>query len=461
MTEQFSSVPPAGDHAGEGRRGGLRRPVSGRYVGGVAAGLARWFAIDPLLVRVAFIVLTLFGGSGVLVYVVAWLVIPEDGATEPLARAWLQQRGPINVGRVLSYLALAVVGLVVLSIAFAAFASHYYWAGNSPLRLIAWLFRHGLQLGLLVAVTLVAVSVLSRGRSETTATPSVDAVGVPGSVSRSGSGMGSGDAALVDRLRSTGLVRGIRRRRSPLGWLTLGVTLALVAVLSGLKSAGHLSLSGLRIGAIALLVLAIGLLIGAFAGWSRWLVAIAMLLSIGLVPTTVSRQAAIGTWRETVLVSADQWALGGSADFQRIRGTEILDLSTLVHPHIPHVQPALDANGQPVIDANGALVPGQTVTTYMNSGFVYLSMTAGKAVIIVPRTGHWALFAQTRVGTVLLPDGQRASGISVDRSVDSITGSSEPYAMRATSSASANSDEVIHIQVQMAFGDIEVRNATS
>jgi phage shock protein PspC (stress-responsive transcriptional regulator) len=433
----------------------------------VAAGIARWFAIDPLLVRVAFIVLTLFGGSGALVYAVAWLVVPEDGAAEPLARAWLQRRGPISLGRLVSYLVLAAVGLVLLSIGWSVLAQpHYYMGGNLPARGIGWLFRHGLQLGLLVAVTLGAVSVLSRGRTQTTAAPSADAVGVPASGSASGSGRGSGnrsgDAALAQRWRSTGLVRGMRRRRrSPLGWLTLGVALALVAVLSGLTSAGHLSLSGLRIGAIALLVLAIGLMIGAFAGWSRWLVAVAMLLAIGLVPTTVSRQAAIGTWRETVPVSADQWALGGSADFQRSRGTEILDLSTLVHPHIPHVGPALDANGQPVIDANGALVPGKTVTTYMNSGFVYLSMTAGKAVIILPRTGHWALVAQTRVGTVSLPDGQRASGISVDRSVDSITGSSDPYPMRATSSASANSDEVIHIQVQMAFGDIEVRNATS
>jgi phage shock protein PspC (stress-responsive transcriptional regulator) len=443
----------------------------------VAAGIARWFAIDPLLVRVAFIVLTLFGGSGVLVYVVAWLVIPEDGATEPLARAWLQQRGPINLGRVLSYLALAVVGLGVLSIAFAAVASHSYWAGNSPLRLIAWPFRHGLQLGLLVAVTLVAVSVLSRGRSEMTATPSVDAVGVPGSVSRSGSGMGSGDAALAERLRSTGLVRGIRRRRSPLGWLTLGVALAVVAVLSGLKSAGQLSLSGLRIGAIALLVLAIGLLIGAFAGWSRWLVAVAMVLSIGLVPTTVSRQAAVGTWRDTVPTGSDQWALGGSANFQRSRGTEVLDLSALVHPHIPHVQPALDANGQPVIDANGALVPGHTLTTYMNSGFVYLSMTAGKAVIIVPRTGHWALDAATKVGSISFPDGYRAAGVSLNRSLDSIAGAvpATPFGLAPAPMAAVPSapsapgaepagdgpDNLIRIHVEMAFGDIEVRNATS
>lgn len=47
-------------------------------VAGVASGIARHLGLDPTLVRIAFVVLTLAGGSGVLAYVVAWLVLPEE-----------------------------------------------------------------------------------------------------------------------------------------------------------------------------------------------------------------------------------------------------------------------------------------------------------------------------------------------------------------------------------------------
>lgn len=55
-----------------------------RMVGGVAAGLAQYLNIDPVLVRLAFVVLAIANGIGVLLYLVMWLVIPEDG-TEPQA----------------------------------------------------------------------------------------------------------------------------------------------------------------------------------------------------------------------------------------------------------------------------------------------------------------------------------------------------------------------------------------
>jgi phage shock protein C len=51
-------------------------------VAGVASGIARHLGLDPTLVRIAFVVLTLAGGSGVLAYIVAWLVIPEETADD-------------------------------------------------------------------------------------------------------------------------------------------------------------------------------------------------------------------------------------------------------------------------------------------------------------------------------------------------------------------------------------------
>ena len=48
-----------------------------RMVGGVAAGLAEYFAIDPVLVRLVFVLLTLAGGHGILIYLLLWLLMPE------------------------------------------------------------------------------------------------------------------------------------------------------------------------------------------------------------------------------------------------------------------------------------------------------------------------------------------------------------------------------------------------
>lgn len=56
----------------------LVRPRDDRVVAGVASGIGRHIGVDPAPIRVAFVVLTLAGGSGVLVYLIAWLVIPEE-----------------------------------------------------------------------------------------------------------------------------------------------------------------------------------------------------------------------------------------------------------------------------------------------------------------------------------------------------------------------------------------------
>jgi len=56
----------------------LIRPTEGRVVAGVAAGLAEYFGISATIYRVAFAALVLLGGSGVILYAAAWLVIPDE-----------------------------------------------------------------------------------------------------------------------------------------------------------------------------------------------------------------------------------------------------------------------------------------------------------------------------------------------------------------------------------------------
>jgi phage shock protein C len=58
----------------------LTRSKSDRIVAGVCAGLARYFNIDPVIVRLLFVVLVVFAGVSPLLYALLWIIIPEDGA---------------------------------------------------------------------------------------------------------------------------------------------------------------------------------------------------------------------------------------------------------------------------------------------------------------------------------------------------------------------------------------------
>ncbi len=121
----------------------LERSGSDRILLGVAGGLARYFDIHPAFFRVGFVVLTLLGGAGILVYAAAALVMPAEGEADSVATRALRQRRDrpwplIGVGL------LAVAAAVVLSN--ASFWPHGdVWillaiAGGA----ILWLTRQGL-----------------------------------------------------------------------------------------------------------------------------------------------------------------------------------------------------------------------------------------------------------------------------------------------------------------------------
>ena len=77
----------------------LHRSVSNRQIAGVCGGLGEFFGVDPVLVRIVWITLTIVPGAflfGIVAYVVAWLLIPDaSGATTidaGLASAWRSRR---------------------------------------------------------------------------------------------------------------------------------------------------------------------------------------------------------------------------------------------------------------------------------------------------------------------------------------------------------------------------------
>lgn len=56
----------------------LYRSRKTRVFGGVAGGLAEYLNIDPVIARLIFVAATFIGGGGVLVYIVMWIVVPEE-----------------------------------------------------------------------------------------------------------------------------------------------------------------------------------------------------------------------------------------------------------------------------------------------------------------------------------------------------------------------------------------------
>jgi phage shock protein PspC (stress-responsive transcriptional regulator) len=91
----------------------LRRPKEDRMVAGVAAGLSRHLDIDPIIPRVLFGALTIFGGAGILLYGIAWLTIPEDGKEKSAASDLLRRDNDVvmTVGLIL---AAIVAGMTMM-----------------------------------------------------------------------------------------------------------------------------------------------------------------------------------------------------------------------------------------------------------------------------------------------------------------------------------------------------------
>jgi phage shock protein PspC (stress-responsive transcriptional regulator) len=87
--------------------GALRRSRSDRHIAGVAGGLAQHLRIDPIIIRVALVVLVFFGGAGLVLYIGGWLFVPEEGGSSAIVRL---------DGRSRSFVLYVVAGLAALAL---------------------------------------------------------------------------------------------------------------------------------------------------------------------------------------------------------------------------------------------------------------------------------------------------------------------------------------------------------
>jgi phage shock protein PspC (stress-responsive transcriptional regulator) len=72
----------------------LVRPADDRMIAGVAAGAARALGVDPVIVRIAFVLLALLGTVGVVLYLAGWLLIPDERSGRSVAASFFESAAP-------------------------------------------------------------------------------------------------------------------------------------------------------------------------------------------------------------------------------------------------------------------------------------------------------------------------------------------------------------------------------
>lgn len=144
----------------------LLRSRDDRYVGGVAAGLARYLSIDPTLVRVAFVVSLAFGGLGILAYIVLLALMPIEGPDdEPLPAISKRRSNLMIAGAVLTG------AIVLVGVGSGGFGRWIFGFGPGPL------FGILLWSAALIGIVWLGITMLSRDENGGTRQP-----GTPGTV---------------------------------------------------------------------------------------------------------------------------------------------------------------------------------------------------------------------------------------------------------------------------------------
>lgn len=269
----------------------LVRDPGDRVVAGVCAAVGRCTDTDPVIWRVVTAVLTVFGGAGLVLYLLGWLLIPKTGQDAGLAQRWLRRDNgisPVAVGLV------AVLGVLL----FAGLDDGDGVAAVGVLALVGYLVH--------------------RERQGRPAVPSyVPPVGTDG---------WSPPPAEPPPPREP----------SRLGTITLSLTALVTGVLVLARVYGADGLSPSRIVAAALVVVGAGLVVGTWYGRARWLAVVGLLLCLALAATAAA-DATTGPLRGGI--GERSWAPSPGTTTQAFRlgvGEATLDLTDLPEdgPHV-------------------------------------------------------------------------------------------------------------------------------
>jgi phage shock protein PspC (stress-responsive transcriptional regulator) len=268
----------------------------------VAGGLARHLDVDPLVLRVAFVVLIFFGGAGLLAYGACWLLVPRDDTGSAVLR--LEERSRSVVLVIVGALAL----LALLGDAWGGYG--FPW----PLAVV------GVVAAVLLSVTGRTASSQPAPVPGTAPTPYLPPTS-PGGASGSTPAPDSASATRASRRSSD------PRRRGP---LLFWFTLALVAFSEGLL--GMVALAGADVPDSAYPALALGLIgsmlvIGSFFGRAGGLILAGLVATVILVAATIADQ-----WEGDDLRETPTSASAVRDEYRFDAGELVLDLRNVTDP---------------------------------------------------------------------------------------------------------------------------------
>lgn len=370
----------------------LVRPRHGRLLGGVSGAFAAATGLDRALVRIGLVVTAIFGGFGLVLYLLGWLALPSEGEAEaPLERTW---------GRVaeLPRAARLLIGAVVVLVLLDAAGDEVGVGAAVALVLVGALLLHQDTLAQRRAGTLPAPvpRLPVPPPPGTAAAPSVAATPIAAPMASPtarrleqpiGAGSEQGPATRAP-LTTPGYggwtppprPADIRRPPSMLGRITIGCGLLVLGAAAVLDATGLVHMGLEEYLGLALLGIGSGLVVGAFAGRARWLA----LLGLLLIPP-------LGATRAVDDLDLD---LSGGAGDRTVRVTEAADLADSYRLGV----------GSMVLDLRRLELPPGGVAT------VQASVAVGQLVVRLPPDVSVEGLARVRGGAIELPDGTSVAG---------------------------------------------------
>ncbi len=287
--------------------GRLRRSITDRKVAGVAGGLGRHLDVDPLILRVAFVVLAFFGGAGLIVYGACWLLVPSDNEDE--ATIDLDER------------TRSIVLLIVGAVAVVALVGDSWGAFWFP-----WP---------LAIVALVALWILTRNSSRTPTPPYYYSPVAPTSSEPADPYDGSAYTVPAYTVPAYAApppyysppapvptrVPNPRRRGPILFWFTLALTALSIGVLGIIDVAG-VDVPASAYPALVVAISGVMLLVGAFYGRAGGLILVGLVAAVGLAGAT-----AVDQWDSDDVHATPQSAASVDNRYWLGAGEQVIDLS--------------------------------------------------------------------------------------------------------------------------------------